>query len=99
LRAASVAALRGDASELGLKLELDRAIALLELCERYALDPRGEITVLPEPLTRSPSSELRLMEDHESEDRTRWTEVVVDGRPVRPAPGDLLLARPAPPRA
>ncbi len=93
----TVAALRSDSGdrsvELALKRELDRAIACVELCDRYAIDPQGKVTVLPESRTRTPSSEYRLVEDHETDDRAHWTEVHVDGEPVRPAPGDAILTR------
>lgn len=58
-REETLVALRGGADdrtvELALKRELDRAIACIELCERYAIDPLGAVTVLPaDPELRVP---------------------------------------------
>ncbi len=78
---------------LRLKLQLDDAIDCLELCERHQIRPDASVVVVPEPQTRSPSSELRLVEDHECDSREVWTEVMLDGLPVRPLPGSLIIER------
>lgn len=78
---------------LKLKRQLDEAIGCLELCERHQIRPDACVIALPEPETLSPSTEFRLVEDHESDRREDWTEVTLDGVPVRPLPGSLILER------
>ena len=95
LRVDVIESLRGGqaAALIQRKTELDDAIGCLQLCQRHQIGPRARVLVLPEPLTRTPSSEFRLMEDHESEDRQHWREVLVDGVPHRPRAGDLFILR------
>jgi hypothetical protein len=76
-----------------LKRQLDDAIECLELCERYQVRPNAKVIVLPETETRSPSSEFRLIEDHESDRSEHWTEVMLNGARVRPSPGSLIIER------
>jgi hypothetical protein len=78
---------------LRLKLQLDDAIGCLELCERYHIRPDARVLAVPKPQTSSPSSEFRLVEDHESDRREVWTEVMFDGESIRPLPGSLLIER------
>ena len=80
-------------SALGEKIELDRAIGCLRLCMRYDISPTDRVSVLPEPTTLTPSSEYRIVEDHESDDRAWWTEVRIDGYPLRPVPGALIVEK------
>lgn len=92
LRADAIASLRqGDRTHLAHKLQLDDAIASLRFCEAHAITAAAVVTQLPETRTRTPSSEYRIVEDHESDDRELWTELHVDQHPVRPSPGMLLL--------
>lgn len=46
---------------------------------------------LPTTITKTPSSEYRLIEDHESDDRTNWTEVIIEGKQIRPSEGDYII--------
>ena len=86
------AAQRAEHEEaLGRKLALDRAIACLELCERYRIDPSGPVIVLPAQGTQTPSSEFRVIEDHESDDPSHWEELKARGHSLRPLPGDVIL--------
>jgi hypothetical protein len=78
---------------LKLKHQLDDAIGCLELCERHQIRPDASVVTLPESQTRSLSSEFRLVEDHESDHRDVWTEVMVDGIPARLLPGSLIIER------
>ncbi len=74
-----------------LKHQLDDAIGCLDLCERHQIRPEARVVAVPEPQTRSPSSEFRLVEDHESDCREVWTEAMLDGEPIRPLPGSLII--------
>ena len=76
------------------ELELDRAIQLLEFCDRNRVDPNSKVTRIPSPRTVTPSSELRLIEDNETDDPQHWIEVLVDGLPIRPLPGAILIEPP-----
>jgi hypothetical protein len=83
---------RAPSSELvKRKTEIDAAIACLELCAEHQIGPRSRITRIPEPATRTPSSEFRLIEDRESDDRALWREVTIGGHPIRPLPGALIV--------
>jgi len=79
---------------LQLKLQLDGAIDCLRLCERYRIRPDARVVRLPEPQTKTPSSEYRIVEDQETDRREYWIEVTIDGAPLRPAPGSLLIESP-----
>lgn len=81
----------GDASALALKLELDVAIRLIETCERHGVADPARVLALPAQRTRTPSSEFRVVEDHESDDPMAWTEVTVGGQTIRPMPFSVIL--------
>ena len=98
LRSAIVDELRRrDESRLAIKLQLDDAIRCLRFCEANAIAPSAKVTRLPPTLTSTPSSEYRIVEDHESDDRAHWTELQMSGLHVRPLPGTLLLEQPGSP--
>jgi len=77
-----------------LKLELDQAIACLELCQEYDVRPISRLLVIPDPSTTTPSSEYRLIEDNETDDREQWIEAKVNGQFIRPLPGSLIIESP-----
>lgn len=82
---------QGDKSVLPAKLQLDDAIATLQFCERHRITASAKVLELPETRTRTPSSDYWIMEDHESADRSDWTELSISGQAVHPLPGNLLL--------
>jgi hypothetical protein len=73
--------------------EVDAAIGCLKLCERFDIFGNAEVITLPAQGTSTLISEYRIVEDHETEDRTIWTEITVDGEKVRAHAGDLILRR------
>ena len=77
---------------LELKRQLDGAIGCLELCQLHQIRPKSQVTVLPDTQTRTPSSTFRVLEDHETEERTCWTEVEIGGAPLTLSAGDLILS-------
>lgn len=83
-----------DEAVLKLKLELDAAIRCLEFCERHQISPEWQVIELP-AIDWGSFAEFRLMWDYETEDRSRWQELKINGKPVRATPGDLLLCRPS----
>lgn len=90
--AKKIAKLRdGSAVSAEFKIELARAMDRLRRCAAHGISARSVLTRLPSAQTTTPSSEFRLVEDHESDDRRLWTEVKVDGQPLRPLPGSLIV--------
>jgi hypothetical protein len=77
-----------------LKVELDQAISCLELCQEHDILPSSRLLVIPDPSTMTPSSEYRLVEDNETEDREKWIEAKVNGQFIRPLPGSLIVENP-----
>jgi len=76
-----------------MKRELDRAIECLEFCQKYDIRTNSSVIVIPNPVTMTPSSEFRLIEDNETDDRQQWLEVSVNGEFIRPFPGSLIIER------
>jgi len=76
---------------LRLKIEIEQAMACLGFCERHQIQPNARAVHLPEPKTQSPSSEYRIVEDQETDQREHWIEVSLEGTPLRPSPGTLLV--------
>jgi hypothetical protein len=72
--------------------ELAEAKRCLMMCARLGFDGRERAYVLPAPKTRTPTSEFRVMEDHETDERRYWTEVTIDGAHVRPGARWTLIA-------
>ena len=67
------------------------AIRWLELGQELNIDPKSKTSLLPWTETQSPSSEFRIIEDHESDDPNHWTEIKIKGKEFRPSPGDLII--------
>ncbi|AXT54658.1 hypothetical protein D1815_02400 [Aquimarina sp. AD1] len=76
---------------LSEKQILDNAIKWLGKVEKLNIDPNKQIVKLPETLTRTPSSEYRIVEDHESEEKQNWKEIKIDEKKIRPLPGSWLI--------
>ncbi len=74
---------------LAKKLEIDSAIELLTLLSEHDAGPHFRVTELPLPV--SDGSEYRIMEDHETDDRSAWTELTTLGSPIRPLPRALVV--------
>ncbi len=81
---------------LNRKRELNRAIRILRWAQSFALAGDEKSVVVPEARTKTPSSEFRVLEDHETDDRKWWTEVETDGERLRLYPGDLIVRRKQP---
>ena len=76
---------------LDRKRDVDAAIAALKLCAAHGIHGKATVTKLPMTQTSTPSSDYRLVEDHETDDPHTWTEVVVNDVPVRATPWTLLV--------
>lgn len=81
----------GNQDVLAEKLEYDDAIAILEFAIKWNISSNAVVAKLPANKTSTPSSEYRIIEDHESDDRKWWTEVEVDNKAIRPLEGSLIL--------
>lgn len=81
----------GREGALDAKRGIDAAIGCLELCLKYGIRGKSRVVVLPMMNTRSPSSEYRVIEDHETDNRDAWTEVLVNRTPVRPCEGAIIV--------
>ena len=92
LRSQAIADLKqGDDSRLQWKLQLDDAIQCLKFCRAHEITASAKVIQLPETRTRTPSSEYRILEDHETDDRECWTELKIGTMEIRPSPGVLLI--------
>ena len=74
---------------LQLKVQLDQAIASLQLCERYQILLGAKVIEIPSPRDRF--SEYHLMDDCGLTERDSWVEVTVDGKPIRISPASLIV--------
>jgi len=76
---------------LALKLQLDDAIAALELCERYQIRPEATVTVLPSLKTMTPSCAYRIAEDNESDNQAEWVELEINDYHFELSTGDIII--------
>jgi len=77
---------------LSEKKNLDFAIKWLEKGEKYNINPNNKIIKLPDTETKTPSSEYRIIEDHESDNCENWNELKIDQNFIRPIPGSWLIS-------
>ncbi len=70
--------LEQKATLIGNKNLLNYSIKLLKKCEKYGIHPNSIFTQLPAQKCESPSSDYRIVEDCETEDRRWWVEVNVE---------------------
>lgn len=75
------------------KRSIDNAIKWLRKGMDNQINPDLKIVVIPEKKTKTPSSEYRLIEDQESDERKHWTEVKFNDEELRPVPGDFLIMK------
>jgi len=75
---------------LQLKVQLDQAIACLQLCERYQILLGAKVIEIPSALCDE-FSEYHLMDDCGLTERDSWVEVTVDGKPIRISPSSLIV--------
>ncbi|MEM6802361.1 MAG: hypothetical protein AAF696_13210, partial [Bacteroidota bacterium] len=73
------------------KTEFDRALLWLKKGEEFQINPNSSFFVLPDQRTTTPSSEFRIIEDHESDKQEYWTEIEYKGKNIRPSPADILI--------
>ncbi|NGF75644.1 hypothetical protein G5B10_07110 [Fluviicola sp. SGL-29] len=75
------------------KRNIDNAIKWLKKGMQHQINHDLKIIMIPEQATKTPSSEFRLIEDHESDDKKYWTEVKLNDIELRPSPGDFLIMK------
>jgi hypothetical protein len=74
-----------------LASQIDLAMQRIQFCEEYGIYPKSIIYKLPEQSCRSASSEYRVVEDVETENRESWVEVHINNKPLRLNEGDLVI--------
>jgi hypothetical protein len=94
LRDGAVERLRTNPSsdDVAIKEEATWAIGCLRLCRRLAISPDDRAIEVIRPV-QTPSAEVRLVSDNESDDPERWTELRVDGSFVRLVDGDIVILK------
>ncbi|WP_378174029.1 hypothetical protein [Aquimarina sp. SS2-1] len=75
------------------KKNINNAIKWLKKGMDNQINPDLNIITIPEKITKTPSSEYRLIEDHESDERKYWTEVKLNNEELRPLTGDFLIMK------
>ena len=79
---------------LKLKIELDNALACLELCYKFDIQPQNIQAVIELPLPSSGDfSEYRIMDDAESENQEFWKELIINNKKIFLYKGDFILKR------
>ena len=76
---------------IGLMNELDLACKRIALREKWGIYPKSIIQALPRQRIDNGSSDYRIMEDCETENRENWKEADFDGKFVRLNTGDLII--------
>ncbi len=74
-----------------LLAEVEHGIGCLRLCDVYNIGPNSTIVELPAQTCQTPSSEYRILEDCETEDRKYWVEPKVHGKPIRLNQGSKVI--------
>ncbi|WP_445711728.1 hypothetical protein [Flavobacterium sp.] len=75
------------------KKNIENGIKWLKKGMENQIDPNLNIITIPEQITKTPSSEFRLIEDHESDDKKNWTIVKLNNVELRPISGDFLIMK------
>lgn len=70
-----------------------QAMSWLKIGQNYNVNPKSKFFKFPITMTQTSSSEYRIIEDNESDDRYIWTELKIEGEELRPSTGDILIQR------
>jgi len=81
----------GDEDLVRRKSALMNSLQLLRQLSGCAVAPKAKIFTIPLPANNGHFSEIRLLDDQETEDRSYWTEVEIEGESVRAIVGDILI--------
>ena len=79
---------------IGNKILLEHSLALPRRCEEFDINPKSIFTRLPEQHCGAHSSDYRIMDDCETEDRKWWCEAKIEGRQfdrIRLSQGDVVI--------
>ncbi len=82
-----------DKSVVEIKIQIERAIKCLELCEEYQIVPEKILAIHELPYMKTGYFEYRIMNDCEVDQRDMWIELKVDDEPLRVIPGDLIIEK------
>lgn len=86
--------LEKKAELIGNKNLIDYSLALLKKCDEFGVKPKSIFTKLPEQTCQTPSSEYRIMEDCETEERKWWVEAKIKEKKhdcIRLNQGDVVI--------
>ena len=86
-----LSAVEGDEVFVQRKDSLLKSLRLLRQLSDYEVSPKAKIHSLPFPDRSGHFSEFRLLDDQETEERSDWTELEIEGEPVRAIVGDVLI--------
>ncbi len=75
-----------------VKRQLDAAIDCLEFCQQNQIHSNSKVLVLPATQTQSPSSNYRVLEDHETDRQEYWVELKINNEPLHLYPGDIIIS-------
>jgi len=78
---------------INTKKDIDNAIKWLKRGMDNQINPDFNIITIPNKETQTPSSEYRLIEDQETDEKQYWTEVKFNKKELRPLPGDFLIMK------
>ena len=82
----------GHDEALQLKRQIDTAINCLKFCQQHQIQPNAEVTVLPDTQTQTPSSNYRILEDHETDNQDYWIELKINDEPLHLCPSDIIIS-------
>jgi hypothetical protein len=94
VRRATIERLRAkpSAEDVALKEEVDWAVGCLRFCRRLSISPEDTAFRIVRPV-QTPSAEVRLVSDNETDDACMWTELRLDGKRVRLVDGDVVVLK------
>ena len=82
------------ALHIGLLNRIDTAIGQLRLCESFEIFRTARVCEVPLVADSSDQPEIRLVNDHESDEPRNLQELQVDGKPlIRLIGGELIIRR------
>lgn len=90
---ADLPALSGEekVAHAALLNEVEHAIGCLRICDINNIGPNSKVIELPTQIYQTPSSEYRIIEDCETEDRKYWVEPKVNGDFIRLHQGSKVI--------
>jgi hypothetical protein len=73
------------------KKEIQRLIRLMVWAQKNGIRSEEKVVTLPDNIVASPSSNYRIVDDCETDDKTRWLELTLDNEKLLLNPGDKII--------